>query len=113
LPHGLDDMLNNPKRHSINQRLQQVREMEKVPNLNRAQHFLDREMRGADRLARQIKELKVEERLSSRMSDYSRRMEKLRASLEHFHETRGNDVPRALPIIERKNMVERLGTDRA
>jgi hypothetical protein len=112
-PHGLDDMLKNPKRHTINQRLQQVREMEKVPDLNRAQHFLDGEMSRADRLARQIKELKVDERLRSRLSSYSRRMEKLRAALEHFHETRGNDVPRALPIIERKNMAERLGTDRA
>ena len=112
--HGLPDMLSNPKRHSHNQRLNQVRELERVPDLNRAQHFLDGEMRCADRLARQIKELKTnDDTLSKRMADYSRRTEKLRAALEDFHETRGNDLPRALPVIERRDGSESRKADRA
>lgn len=112
--HGLPDMLSNPKRHSFNQRLNQVRELERVPDLNRAQHFLDGEMRCADRLARQIKELKTnDDTLSKRMADYSRRIEKLRATLEDFHETRGNDLPRALPVIERRDADKSREADRA
>ena len=100
-PHGLPDMLANPKRHSVYQRIQQIHDLECIPDLNRAQHFLDGEMTRADRLARQIKGLKTgDENLNKRMVDHSHRMEKLRSTLEHFHSVRGADAPRSLPIIE-------------
>jgi hypothetical protein len=99
--HGFPDMLANPKRHTIYQRLSQVSELERIPDLNRAQHFLDGEMTRADRLARQIKDLKTgDDKLSKRMAGYSHRLEKLRSTLEHFHSVRGNDVPRAISIID-------------
>jgi hypothetical protein len=108
--HGLPDMLNNPKRHNVYQRLGQIREVEKTPDLNRAQHFLEGEMAKADRLARQIKELKIgDEKLMKRMLQHSRRMEKLRSALEYFHEARGNDAPRALAIVERQGSREYRG----
>jgi hypothetical protein len=101
--HGFDDMVANPKRHSIKERQRQINEIERVPDLNRVQHFLDGEMARADRLARQIKELKTGDiKLGKKISDHSHRMEKLRATLEHFHETRGEDLPRALPVVERR-----------
>jgi hypothetical protein len=109
-PHGLSDMLNNPKRHSVYQRRRQIQEIEATPDLNRAQHFLDGEMTRADRLARQIKELRTgDQALTKRMVQHSRRLEKLRSTLEHFHETRGRDAPRALAIIERQNSSEHRG----
>jgi hypothetical protein len=99
--HGLPEMLANPKRHTVYQRVQQVRGLEKIPDLNREQHFLDGEMTRADRLARQVKALKTsDEKLNRRMIAHSHRMEKLRSTLEHFLSIRGNDGPRALPIIE-------------
>ena len=101
--HGFTDMVANPKRHGLYQRSLQILNIERTPNLNRAQHFLDGEMARADRLARQIKELKLsDDKLSGRMKAHSDRMEKLRSTLEHFHEVRGNDGPRALPVVERK-----------
>jgi hypothetical protein len=100
-PHGLPDMLANPKRHSVYQRVQTVQELERIPDLNRAQYFLDGDMARADRLARQIKELKTgEAKLNKRMTDHSRRIEKLRSTLEHFHSARGSDAPRASAIKE-------------
>jgi hypothetical protein len=108
--HGFPDMLANPKRHGLYQRTLQIREIEKIPNLNRAQHFLDGEMARADRLARQIKDLNLtDENLASRMRAHGDRMEKLRSTLEHFHEMRGNDGPRALPVVERKAAQDRRG----
>jgi hypothetical protein len=99
--HGLPDMLANPKRHTVYQRIQQIRELERIPDLNREQHFLDGEMTRADRLARQIKDLKTgDEKLNKRMMDHSHRIEKLRSTLEHFHSVRGTDAPRVLPIID-------------
>ena len=109
-PHGLPDMLENPKRHSVYQRILQVQDLERVPDLNRAQHFLDGEMTRADRLARQIKDLKTgDERLNKRMVDHSHRMEKLRSTLEHFHSVRGVEAPRALPMIENNRSDARRG----
>jgi hypothetical protein len=99
--HGMPDMMANPKRHTVYQRIQQIRELERIPDLNRAQHFLEGEMTRADRLARQVKDLNTgDERLKKRMMDHSHRMEKLRSTLEDFHLVRGTDAPRALPIIE-------------
>lgn len=99
--HGLPDMLGNPKRHSVYQRMQQIHGLERTPDLSRTQHFLDGDMTRADRLARQIKDLKTgDEKLSKRTLAHSHRMEKLRSTLEHFHSLRGTEAPRALPIIE-------------
>jgi hypothetical protein len=96
-------MVANPKRHGLYQRNLQILDIERRPNLNRAQHFLDGEMARADRLARQIKDLKLsDDKLSSRMKAHSDRMEKLRSTLEYFHEVRGSDGPRALTVIERR-----------
>ena len=58
-PRDLADMLSNPKRHGFNERVRQVRELERIPDRDRARHFLDTEMARADQLARQVKELKT------------------------------------------------------
>jgi hypothetical protein len=109
-PHGLPDMLRNPKRHSVYQRQAQIRESETTPDLNRAQHFLDGAMIRANRLAWQIKELRTsDEKLMNRLVQHSRRMEKLRLMLEHFHDTEGRDAPRALAVIERQNASRHKG----
>jgi hypothetical protein len=65
-------------------------------------------MARADRLARQIKDLKLnDDRLSKRMKAHSDRIEKLRSTLEYFHEVRGSDGPRALPVIENRQQERR------
>jgi hypothetical protein len=107
-------MLSNPKRHSLNCRSAQICTLEQTPDLSRSQHFLDVEMTRADRLARQIKELKTgDDLLTKRLTDHSHRMEKLRATLEDFQEARGSNLPRALSIVERGSAVEHQGADSA
>jgi hypothetical protein len=78
--------------------------------VNRSDHEIIR----ADRLARQTKQLSTgDDNLSKRLSGYCLRVEKLRAMLEHLHETRGNDMTRALPNVERWDSRERFGSGRA
>ena len=112
--HGFTSMTANPKRHGIYQRKLQIEEIENIPNLNRPKHFLDGEMSRADRLARQIKDLNVDdEKLMKRMVDHSHRVEKMRSTLENLFEVRGNDVPQDAKIVENKlqeNKLERVKT---
>jgi hypothetical protein len=99
-------MVENPRRHAAYQRFAQIEDMERTPDLKRAQHFLDGQMTQADRLARQVKELKTGDiDLTKRLVAHSRRVERLRASLEHLHEKRGDD-PRRSPAAVRRRVPE-------
>lgn len=107
---SLADMTIHSKRHSIFQETKALAALGSVPDLMRAQHFLDKEMAEADRFARQIKELKpvaadlkprrgqsqeqAAESLSARLSKQALRNEKIRASLENLHSVRGLAAPR-------------------
>lgn len=110
---GLEDMIRNSKRHSIVQEQRAMSELEAVPDLMRATHFLDKEVAATDRASRQIKELKpvlselqpkknqtaeqAAESLIRRMGTQAVRNEKMRAVLENLHSLRGADAPRAAP----------------
>ncbi len=110
-PHGLEDMIKNYKRHTMKKVFSRVAALEKVPDLNRTQDFLDKEMASVDRQTRQIKELKpletelrpregentaqARDNLTQRLGKESQRMEKMRAILENLHVTRGRTAPRS------------------
>jgi hypothetical protein len=79
-----------------------------IPGLNRSV-TLEGPMTAADRLARQIKNLKppVAEagergidvtKLMGRLSAQSRRLEQLSDALQHLHDERGNEAPRARAV---------------
>jgi hypothetical protein len=100
--HGLDDMTQNPRRHAAYQWFARVRDIEGTPDLSRARHFLEGEMTRVDRSARQVKNLKIgDEGMTRRLVEHSRRLERMRATLEHLYETRGDDHPRSLPAVRR------------
>ena len=87
--------------------------LEAVPDLMRADHFLDKEVAALDRASRQIKELKpvmgelkpmknqtleeASESLVKRLARHAVRNEKVRATLENIHQLRGREAPRAAP----------------
>lgn len=107
---GLTDMISNSKRHSITQESLALRALNRVPDLMRPQHFLDKDMAEVDRHARQVKELKpvlselrprkgqtpeqAAVSLVKRMADHAFQKEKMRASLENLHSVRGLSVSR-------------------
>ena len=84
--------------------------LNRVPDLMRTQHFLEKELAEADRFARQVKDLKpvpgeltprpgqtqeqAAESLSMRLAAQARRIEKIRSSLENLHSVRGLEAPR-------------------
>jgi hypothetical protein len=99
---GLDDMIRNPRHHAAHQRFERIRELARTPDSNREQHFLDGEMTRVDRTARQVKELRTgEEQMTRRLLEHSRRVERLRTTLEHLHWMRRDDHPRSLPAVRR------------
>jgi hypothetical protein len=122
---SLSDMTNHSKRHSIGQETKALAALSSVPDLMRAEHFLNKEMAEADRFARQIKELKpvaadlkprrgqspeqAAESLSARLSKQALRNEKMRASLEDLHSVRGLGAPR----IERAHLADRVRAGRS
>jgi hypothetical protein len=57
--HGIQDMTENWHAHFLYQIFGRVAALERLPNLSRTRHFLETDMANADRLARQVKELKT------------------------------------------------------
>jgi hypothetical protein len=104
-------MISNSKRHSIVQEMRAMATLNQVPDLMRAQHFLEIELAAVDRFGRQVKDLKpvaselkprkgqtaeqAVESLVRRTAEHAQRNEKMRSSLENLHSVRGIDVPRA------------------
>jgi hypothetical protein len=100
--HGVDDMTKNWRAHFLYQRFSRSDALEKVPDHNRTRYFLDNDMAEADRLARQVKELKTgNKELTSRLTKHSRRIESMREVLESLFEARGDGVARARATVRR------------
>lgn len=110
-PHGLQDMIQNWKAHVLNQRFGSIKRLEEIPDLKRAEHFLNNDIAIADQLSRQIVKLKPVEselkprkgetvrvaadKLMKRVAAHADRNEKLRSVLVSLNETRGLSAPRA------------------
>ncbi len=117
-PNGLSDMLRDPRRHHAYQIFAELRAMSAVPELHRAQHFLDGTLNEAVRQARNIKRLRpaagiAEQRkvdvssLMHRMHEQARKLESLQSTLEGLHESRAGGAPRSRPagyVRTRQNM---------
>jgi hypothetical protein len=87
-PHGFDDMIKDPKGHYLRQRAWQCEAISAVPENRRSQHFLDKDLAQADRIARQIANLKVSDyRLAQKMEENSRRLDRMRVVLENLDKT--------------------------
>ncbi len=108
-PHGYAEMVADPRGHAARRLMQSITNLEAVPDLRREAHFLNGPMAEADRRGREIKALRpppseaarhgvILDELMRRLASHSHRNEKLRASFEHLHETRGLEGPRARPI---------------
>ena len=100
--HGLDDMTENWRAHFLYQRFGRTRVLEQVPDHNRTRHFLETDLAYADRLARQVKNLKTgDANLTKRLKEHSGRVEARRRVLENLYEARGDGAARAPAAIRR------------
>ena len=85
-PKGLKDMVDNPVRHSLVQRSDEIRRLSIVPEEMRAQHFLEETLRPATDAAVFAESLSFDsqEHLARRMSDNRKVLERLRVGLGRF-----------------------------
>jgi hypothetical protein len=106
---GLEGMIADRRAHYATQEGKLISELERVPDLKRTEHFLSNELAQADRLARQIKDIKpleselvprngqtpaqAAEKLTERLAAWSQRNEKTRSVLENLHQV--HEVERA------------------
>jgi hypothetical protein len=106
-------MINNWRAHFLKQRHDQIQRIADVPDLKREADFLNRDLALADQQSRQIRDLNpieselvprngesiadAKNRLVERLKKHARRDEKLKATLENLHTTRGQGAPRARP----------------
>jgi hypothetical protein len=95
-PHGLDDMLKDPKAHYLRQRSRQIADIARVPDSRRVRHFLDHDLRDAERTARNAAKLRVADtELVDVLTRSSVRLEKMHAVLEDLSKT-VEGAPRAV-----------------
>lgn len=104
--HGYKSMLEDPRAHAARQLFGTIADLEAVPDLRRETFFVDGPLRAADLKAREIKALRPDpseaerqnvdvENLMKRLDGHSRKVEKVRTTLENLHERRGQDESRA------------------
>jgi hypothetical protein len=104
--HGVRSMLDDTLQHAAYQALAPIRRLSEVPNLNREGFFLDKPLREAEQLARNIKDLnpsKIEaeksgvnlESLKKRLSEYHSKIGRYSDALSSIHDKREAGSPRA------------------
>ncbi len=107
-PHGLRDMVNEPRQHAAFQCFEAMNALAKTPDLRRETHFLKAVMEPSRTLASQVKELRPSgeearklgidaDSLLKRMNDHAGRQRRMQSTLEHLHEQPGDHQPRARP----------------
>ncbi len=97
-PRGLDDTLKNPKAHYLRQRFRQVSALSAVPENRRASHFLEKDLAGAERTARQAAKLKIaDDGLSEILVRSSERLERMHAVLESLKATMAKEPRSGVP----------------
>lgn len=83
--HGLISMQENLKAHIAYQRMASIQQLIKVPDRHRASHFLDSEMRSAERKARDLSRFKTsDDSLNKRLADGRKRIDSLARTFENL-----------------------------
>ncbi|WP_443750428.1 hypothetical protein [Asticcacaulis solisilvae] len=89
-PRGFEDTLSDPKRHYLRQRAFQCEAISDVPELKRAEHFLNDNLANADRVARNLTKLKpTDPVLSGLLEKNAKRLDGMRFVLEDLIKTEG------------------------
>jgi hypothetical protein len=107
-PHGLKSMQDNLKGHIAVQRFKSVGAIDAVPDNHRAQHFLDNEMRSAERKARDLAQLTTgDDKVDMKLAKGRKRIDSLARTFETLTTEPIEGGP--LPIIKRGKPMRDLG----
>lgn len=110
--HGVKNMLADTKQHTAHQTLAPINNMAKVPDLNRENYFIEKPLREAERLSRNIKDLNPSQvdasnlkvdlsSLKKRMTEHHRKIGKFSDTLRLIHDAREAGAPRAMACNDR------------
>lgn len=107
-PLGFSDMIKNPKAHFLIQRRKQLLDLEKTPDQRRVEHFLDHHLAPADRTARQVAKLNIDNKsIANALQKVSVRLDRMRSVLEDLSDTFGAEATKSTPLIERNRIKKR------
>lgn len=106
-PRGLVSMLDKPRAHLAYQRFQAMQRLFEAPDLRRAQHFLDTDMRDAERKAGDLARLKTgDDKTNKALADGRKRIDTLARTFETLTEL---DRPTPPPLHRRAAQVNLEG----
>jgi hypothetical protein len=113
-PNGYQGMLDNPTRHFITQRAEQIRKLNLIPDLQRPRHFLETELRTAARLAKQATKLRFggNGELQKVATKASERLDKLLPTLEDLYRTQSGELRSLQPLSHNVVKTQSKKTDR-
>jgi len=98
-PRGLDDTRKNPKGHYLKQRQQQVEALSRVPELRRAQHFLEQQLAPVRQSAQKAAALELaDEGLKRMLSANQERLERTENLLVVLRSALPQDARSAPPV---------------
>jgi len=98
-PHGLNSMVEKPRAHIAYQRFQAMKRLFETPDTRRAQHFLDNEMRNAERKARDLSRVNTgDDKLNKALADSRKRIDTMARMFETLAELERVTPP---PLIRR------------
>ena len=94
-PHGLESMLQNPRAHIARQQFAMIDHLGSVPDTRRIGHFIDVDLRGAERTARDLARLNTgNEKLNRALVEGRNRIDRMARMYETLAEReRGTPVP--------------------
>ncbi|MBI4922360.1 MAG: hypothetical protein HY834_11470 [Devosia nanyangense] len=112
-PHGLEDMLRDPRSHAAFRATAAVAALENIPPSRREGYFLEKPLASTVRTARAVAKLRPTEEDAARLGldgknlieryiAHSHHMDSLASALENYHERRSSDMPRAKIITSRQ-----------
>jgi len=102
-PRGLDDTMRAPKAHYLRQRHLQVEDLSRVPDVRRADHFLERQLGPVKSHAQQASKLEIQDAtLAKALSANSERLEKAFLVLTSLRGDLSGEDRSAVPIRRQK-----------
>lgn len=112
-PNGFDDMLRDPRRHAARQSRKLIDTLGRVPDLKRADHFVDQQFAAVERRARHVSKLKPDlaanlgesgkiEKLMKRLARHAEALEKVHSAVDNLRLESVGGMSRAKPVRERQ-----------
>lgn len=99
-PQGRDDMVEESKGHFLNQRSRQIRELSRIPEDRRLDHFLVHQLGGAIALARSLSRLSYEDqKIAELVVTEKKRLTRMTDTMRTIGDVKGPDTRSLSPVF--------------